>query len=76
MIWMEWKRVGDEFPPDDRTVLCINENLDPSTPALCYFDEEIHGFIPLLNAQSYPIVVTHWIEIPPFQGEGYGYDSE
>ena len=69
MTWVEWKVVGTDFPPNDRTLVCINENLDFETLTLCYFDGEIDGFIPLFNAQPYSIVVTHWIEIPPFPGE-------
>ena len=65
---MRWISVREGLPPDDRTVLCVNEILESHTPALCYFDEEIHGFIPILNAQSYPVVVTHWMEIPEFPG--------
>ncbi len=65
----KWISVEKKLPKDDETVLGANSKMKDYLPVFCYYDEEVQNFFFVDNC-SYPIVITHWTEVPRVDQEG------
>lgn len=63
-----WKDCKNKTPKDDQTVLGANESLREFLPILCFYEKSSNSFFPL-DGNAYPLVITHWTEVPMLDGK-------
>ena len=60
----EWIKVSDRLPKDDQTVMVYTIGRTAALPILCYYDEEIKGFLALFSWQEIIVKADYWMELP------------
>lgn len=68
---MKWISIKDQIPDsDEEIVLGAHDKLSGYAPTLCYYDQELKGFLPICGDTTFIMEVTHWMNIPLLSGEG------
>ncbi len=65
----DWKAMEDgERPAADQSCLVVNEKWG-SQPIRAYWDEEMEEFIPMDGQFAFPLLVSHWLELPQYDSD-------
>jgi len=62
----DWKTMEEgERPAADQSCLVVNEKWGKD-PIMAYWEEEMGAFIPLYCPFAFPLLVSHWLELPQY----------